>query len=58
MNSDLKPTTKMTAVGVGGAASTIIIWFLNMGDIDVEPAVAAAITTVVVFILGYFIREN
>lgn len=39
------PEKKVTAAAVAGAVVTIAVWILGMFGIDVPPAVAAAITT-------------
>lgn len=52
------PTRKMTAVGVSGAISTLVIWgFQNYGS-ELDPEIASAIATLVVFAAGYLTKER
>ncbi|HAX74926.1 MAG TPA: hypothetical protein DCY88_03600 [Cyanobacteria bacterium UBA11372] len=48
------PTQKITAVALGGAASTLIVWSIaNFSGKAVTPEVASAITTIATFAAGY-----
>lgn len=51
---------KVVAASLGAASSQIIIWLLEkieaVGDIPV--AIEGAITTILVFTLGYFVPES
>lgn len=53
-NGSLKPVRKVAAGAVGGAVATILIWVLqeSLGR-SIPGDVAAAITTVVVFLVSY-----
>ena len=49
------PVRKVAASGVGGALATLILWALaQFANFHPEPEVAAAITTVITFLVGYF----
>lgn len=55
----MEPSTKISAASIGGALTAIVLWGVNhFTGVDVPPEVAAAITTVVAFLLGYFIPET
>lgn len=48
------PTQKITAVALGGAASTLIVWSIStFSGRVVTPEVASAITTIATFAAGY-----
>jgi hypothetical protein len=48
------PTQKVTAVGVAGAVSIVIIWALHQfAHLDMPSEVASAITTIIAFLAGY-----
>ncbi len=54
------PTRKMSAVGVGGALSVLLVWALESYLLP-EPLpaeVVAAISALMSFACGYFVREN
>lgn len=53
-----KPNTKVAAGGLAGGLSMIIIWLLGQLDVDLPAEVAAAITTLVTFAVGYFVPEK
>jgi hypothetical protein len=54
-SGSLAPRRKVGAAGAGGAITTIVIWVLHdLAGVEVTPEVAAAITTVVAFLAGYF----
>jgi hypothetical protein len=50
--------SKVKAVGLAGIITTIIIAALNYFGADVSAELAAAILTVVTFIVGYFKVER
>ena len=54
------PTRKMTAVGLGGAISVILIWLLETYVLpDPIPAqVAAAVSLIISFICGYWTTDK
>jgi hypothetical protein len=49
--------SKVKAVGWAGTIATIIIAVLGAFGIEVGPELAAAIVTVVTFIMGFFKKE-
>jgi hypothetical protein len=51
------PVPKVQAAGAGGALATLIVFVLELVDVDVPPEVAAAGATVIAFLAGY-IKEN
>ncbi len=58
--SDRKmPTRKVTAGSLGGAITTLLVWVLNTFVFSVEHQItgeiAAAFTTIISFIVGYFV---
>jgi NhaP-type Na+/H+ and K+/H+ antiporter len=52
-----KPTRKVTAVGLGGAASVIIAWIGELAGLDVPQAVAAAAAVIVAWAAGYIVTD-
>lgn len=54
----LKPTSKVTAVGVGGGAATVLIAVLGLFGIELPMEVVAAILTLITFGAGYLKREK
>jgi hypothetical protein len=44
---------KVKAAALGGALSTVLTWALSLNGIDLPPAVAAAIPTIVSALSGY-----
>ena len=56
--SSLVPTTKVTAGGVAGAITVLVVWILGMFNVAVPPEVASAFTVIVSFAISYFVRER
>jgi len=55
----IAPRPKVAAAGIAGAATTILIWILNsLMGVEVPPEVAAAITTILAFLAGYFTPQS
>jgi putative flippase GtrA len=52
------PTAKVAAAGIGGSISIVLIWVLNRVGIDMPVEVASAITAIVSFLAGYFVKER
>lgn len=54
-----RPTRKMTAVGLAGAVTTLVVILLkNVWGIDYGPEFASSLTMVLTFVAGYFVRER
>ena len=51
----MKVHPKITAAGLAGALTVIIVWLLGLFDVDVPPEVASAFTVVLSFITGYLV---
>lgn len=48
------PTQKVTAVGVTGAISIVLVWALHQfAHLDMPAEVASAVTTILAFLAGY-----
>lgn len=55
----LVPTRKVVAGGLAGALTTLIVAVIEgLGGIEVSPDVAAALTTVLSFIVAYAVPEK
>lgn len=54
----LKPTTKVTAGGLGGAVAVLIVAVLGAFGIDMGGEVAAALTTVLSFGASYLVKDK
>jgi low affinity Fe/Cu permease len=56
------PARKVTAGALIGALVTILVWALNTFVLSAEQQItgeiAAAITTVITFVVGYFVRPS
>lgn len=46
---------KVAGATIAGAISTILMWLLTLASVDVPPGVAAAFTTLIALIVGYFV---
>lgn len=50
------PVRKVTATVLAGAIVTILVWAVHQfANVSVPPEVAAALVTVVSFLVGYFV---
>lgn len=49
----MKPTKKMAAAGIGGAASVVLVWALSEAGVRVPADVAAAMSTLISFAAGW-----
>ena len=57
--ASLTPNAKIVSVALGGAAATILIWVIKTyGKVDLPPEVAAAVTTIIVSILGWAVPNG
>ena len=53
------PSNKITAVALGGAATTILLYLIELfTHVSVPGPVGAAIATVLTFLCGYLTRES
>jgi hypothetical protein len=56
------PTRKVGAGAFAGALSTILVWLINSfiltGTTKITPEIASALTTVLTFLVGYFVPEG
>jgi hypothetical protein len=50
------PTSKVTAAGAGGAASILLVYIAGLFGVDVPPAAAAAVATLLAFLAGYITK--
>jgi len=61
-SSQLLPTRKVTAGGVAGALSVVLVWAANtfwMPEAKQIPAeIASALTTILSFLVSYFVPES
>lgn len=53
-----KPTAKVATATIGGAVVTVVAFVFSLTGLDVDPAVSAAVATIVVFLVGYFKRDT
>lgn len=53
------PTNKVSAAGIGGSVSVVLLWAVKQFfEIEIPQEVAAAIATVISFASGYLVREK
>ncbi|WP_290630506.1 hypothetical protein [Aquisalimonas sp.] len=57
VDTDPKPTRKVGAAGLGGAAAIVLAWALGLAGVDVPPEVSAAFATLLAFAAGYLTPE-
>jgi hypothetical protein len=53
-----RPTNKLTAAGIAGAVTTIGVWVAGLAGVDVAADVAAAFTTLLAVVAGYFVKDR
>ncbi len=54
-----RPTQKVAAAGIGGSISVVLIYLIQqLFNITVPAEVASAITAIISFGAGYFVREE
>lgn len=51
------PNRKITAVGLAGAATAVLLWALGPVLPPVPPEVASAITAIIAAVIGYLVPE-
>lgn len=54
----MKPSEKMSAAGLAGAVSVLVVFVAGAAGLEVPPGVAAALTSVLAFAAGYVKREG
>lgn len=54
----IAPTTKVTAGGVAGALTVLVVWVLGLLHVPVPPEVASALTVVISFVASYLIKQR
>jgi putative flippase GtrA len=54
----IAPTTKVTAGGVAGALTVLVVWILGLLHVPVPPEVASALTVVISFVASYLIKQR
>ena len=52
------PTQKMTAVGISGAVTLVVIWLVSQFGVDLPAEVASALTIIISFVAGYLTPEK
>jgi hypothetical protein len=53
-----RPTNKLTAAGIAGALTTIIVSAAALFDVEIDAPLAAAITTVLSVAAGYVVKDR
>lgn len=58
MDNGNTPTRKITAAGIGGAITIIVVWIANtLASVAIPPEVASAFTTLITFGTGYLVKD-
>ncbi len=53
------PTRKMSAVAVGGAIATVVVWLTEtLASLDVPNTVAVAVGVIFAWLCGYIIKDS
>lgn len=53
------PTQKVAAAGIGGSITILLVYLIQaIFNVDIPPEVASALTAVIAFLSGYFVRET
>ncbi len=52
------PTTKVSAAGISGALTVVLVYVLGFGGVEVPPEVASALTAIVAFAASYLIKSK
>lgn len=53
------PTRKVTSAGLAGGVATLLAWgFDEFAGVAMPPPVVAALTTVVMWLVAYFVPDN
>jgi len=54
-----QPTAKVAAAGIGGSITIIIVYLVQtLFNTEIPPEVASALTALIAFLSGYFVREK
>jgi hypothetical protein len=53
----LKPTPKIQAVGIGGAAGVVLVFVAGLVNVDVPPEVAAAAVLLLTAVPGFVKKD-
>lgn len=56
--TDLAPTRKVSAAGVGGSAGIVLVWVLGQLGIDMPVEVAGAVVALLAFGAGYLVPSR
>ncbi len=54
----MAPTTKVSAGGVAGALTVLVVWILGLLHVAVPPEVASALTVIISFTTSYFVKQR
>lgn len=52
---DAKPSAKTGLTVIAGAVVTVLVWIATLNNLEVPPEVAAAVTTIIAGVVGYFV---
>lgn len=58
MDPKLLPTQKVSAAAGAGAAAVVVVWLFGLFNIDLPSEVAAAFTSLGMFVAAYMKREG
>lgn len=53
--SGKRPLRKVSAAGLSGAVTTVVLWLVELSGVEVPAVVAAAVTTIVAASMGYYV---
>lgn len=56
--TDLKPTPKMAATGISGAAATILVVVAKALGLDLPPEAAAALVLLAAYVAGFWKKDS
>lgn len=58
MEPSKMPTRKVGASALAGALSVLMMWLLALAGVSIPAEVASAITTILSFVVAYFVRDK
>ena len=55
--TNTKISPKVSGAALAGALTALIVWVSSLNGLDVPGEAAVAVTTLITFIVGYFVKD-